>query len=108
MPAAFACSGDRPETQPSILLLNEPTTGLAPVIVQGMFRSLLEIDRTTGAAIVMVEQNVASALRLVQRAIVLKTGQVIFDAPAAELAAHGDLWSWFRRLRPANPPRPSF
>jgi branched-chain amino acid transport system ATP-binding protein len=82
-------------TQPSILLLDEPTTGLAPVIVQGMFRSLLEINRTTGAAIVMVEQNVASALRLVQRAIVLKTGRVIFDAPAAELAAHQDLWSWF-------------
>jgi branched-chain amino acid transport system ATP-binding protein len=82
-------------TQPSILLLDEPTTGLAPVIVQGMFRSLLEINRTTGAAIVMVEQNVASALRLVQRAIVLKTGRVIFDAPAAELAAHEDLWSWF-------------
>jgi branched-chain amino acid transport system ATP-binding protein len=82
-------------TQPSILLLDEPTTGLAPVIVQGMFRSLLEINRTTGAAIVMVEQNVASALRLVQRAIVLKTGRVIFDAQAAELAAHEDLWSWF-------------
>jgi branched-chain amino acid transport system ATP-binding protein len=82
-------------TQPSILLLDEPTTGLAPVIVQDMFRSLLEINRTTGAAIVMVEQNVASALRLVQRAIVLKTGRVIFDAPAAELAAHEDLWSWF-------------
>ena len=82
-------------TRPSILLLDEPTTGLAPVIVQGMFRSLMEINRTTGAAIVMVEQNVASALRLVQRAIVLKTGKVIFDAPAAELAAHADLWSWF-------------
>ncbi len=82
-------------TQPSILLLDEPTTGLAPVIVQGMFRSLLEINRTTGAAIVMVEQNVAATLKLVQRAIVLKTGRLIFDGRAAELAAHEDLWSWF-------------
>lgn len=82
-------------TQPSILLLDEPTTGLAPVIVQDMFRALLEINRTTGAAIVMVEQNVAATLRLVQRAVVLKTGRVIFDGPAAELAAHEDLWSWF-------------
>ncbi len=82
-------------TQPSILLLDEPTTGLAPIIVQGMFRSLLEINRTTGAAIVMVEQNVAATLRLVQRAIVLKTGRLIFDGQASELAAHEDLWSWF-------------
>lgn len=82
-------------TQPSILLLDEPTTGLAPIIVQGMFRSLLEINRSTGAAIVMVEQNVAATLRLVQRAIVLKTGRLIFDGQASELAAHEDLWSWF-------------
>ena len=82
-------------TQPSILLLDEPTTGLAPIIVQGMFRSLLEINRITGAAIVMVEQNVAATLRLVQRAVVLKTGRLIFDGKAAELAAHEDLWSWF-------------
>ena len=82
-------------TQPSILLLDEPTTGLAPIIVQGMFRSLLEINRTTGAAIVMVEQNVAATLKLVQRAVVMKTGRLIFDGQASELAAHEDLWSWF-------------
>jgi branched-chain amino acid transport system ATP-binding protein len=82
-------------TKPSILLLDEPSTGLAPVIVQGMFRSLLEINRTTGAAIVMVEQNVAATLRMVERAIVLKTGRLIFDGTSAELAAHEDLWSWF-------------
>jgi branched-chain amino acid transport system ATP-binding protein len=82
-------------TRPSILLLDEPSTGLAPVIVQGMFRSLLEINRTTGAAIVMVEQNVAATLRMVERAIVLKTGRLIFDGTSAELAAHEDIWSWF-------------
>jgi branched-chain amino acid transport system ATP-binding protein len=82
-------------TKPSILLLDEPTTGLAPIIVQGMFRSLLEINRITGAAIVMVEQNVAATLRMVERAIVLKTGRLIFDGSSAELAAHADLWSWF-------------
>jgi branched-chain amino acid transport system ATP-binding protein len=82
-------------TQPTILLLDEPTTGLAPVIIQEMFRSLMEINRTTGTAIVLVEQNVATALRAVERAIVLKTGSVIFDGPSAELARHEDLWRWF-------------
>jgi branched-chain amino acid transport system ATP-binding protein len=82
-------------TQPTILLLDEPTTGLAPVIIQEMFRSLMEINRTTGTAIVLVEQNVATALRAVERAIVLKTGSVIFDGPSGELAQHEDLWRWF-------------
>ena len=82
-------------TRPTILLLDEPTTGLAPIVVQGMFTSLREINRTTGAAIVMVEQNVAATLRMVDRAIVLKTGRLIFDGSSAELQAHEDLWSWF-------------
>ena len=82
-------------TQPTLLLLDEPTTGLAPVIVQGMFQSLLEINRATGAAIVMVEQNVAATLRVMDRAMVLKTGRLIFDGTSAELQAHADLWSWF-------------
>jgi branched-chain amino acid transport system ATP-binding protein len=82
-------------TRPTILLLDEPTTGLAPIVVQGMFASLREINRTTGAAIVMVEQNVAATLRMVERAIVLKTGRLIFDGSSAELQAHEDLWSWF-------------
>ena len=82
-------------TQPTMLMLDEPTTGLAPIIVQDMFRTLLEINRTTGTAIVLVEQNVTATLRMVERAIVLKTGGVIFDGPSAELAQHEDLWRWF-------------
>lgn len=82
-------------TKPTTLMLDEPTTGLAPVIVQDMFRTLLEINRTTGTAIVLVEQNVAAALRIVERAIVLKTGGIIFDGQSAELARHEDLWRWF-------------
>ncbi len=82
-------------TKPSTLMLDEPTTGLAPIIVQDMFRTLLEINRTTGTAIVLVEQNVAAALRIVERAIVFKAGGIIFDGPSAELARHEDLWRWF-------------
>jgi branched-chain amino acid transport system ATP-binding protein len=82
-------------TRPTILLLDEPTTGLAPVIVQDMLRSLTEINRATGTAFVLVEQNVAAALRVVERVIVLKTGNLIFDGPSSEFAGHEDLWRWF-------------
>lgn len=82
-------------TRPTILMLDEPTTGLAPIIVQDMFRTLLEINRATGTAIVLVEQNVTAALRIAERAIVLKTGGIIFDGPSAELAGQEDLWRWF-------------
>jgi len=60
-----------------------------------MFRNLLEINRSTGTAMVLVEQNVAAALRVVERAIVLKAGGIIFDGQSAELARHEDLWRWF-------------
>jgi branched-chain amino acid transport system ATP-binding protein len=82
-------------TRPTILMLDEPTTGLAPIIVRDMLHSLLEINRSTGTAIVLVEQNVAAALRIVERAIVLKTGGIIFDGPSADLARQEDLWRWF-------------
>jgi branched-chain amino acid transport system ATP-binding protein len=82
-------------TRPTILMLDEPTTGLAPIIVQDMFRTLLDINRGTGTAIVLVEQNVAAALRIAERAIVLKAGRIIFDGPSAELVRQDDLWRWF-------------
>jgi branched-chain amino acid transport system ATP-binding protein len=82
-------------TQPKVLLLDEPMSGLAPVIVESAFASLLRINRETGAAIVVVEQNVKATLPAVERAVILKSGRVVWDGSAAELAAHEDLWTWF-------------
>jgi branched-chain amino acid transport system ATP-binding protein len=82
-------------TQPRMLLLDEPATGLAPVIVQGMLRNLTEINRSTGTAIVIAEQNVAATLKVADRAVVLKSGRVIFDGRSSDLSSHEDLWSWF-------------
>jgi branched-chain amino acid transport system ATP-binding protein len=55
-------------TQPKMLLLDEPMSGLAPVIVENVLASLLKINRDTKAAIVMVEQNVKMTLPAVERA----------------------------------------
>jgi len=82
-------------TRPSLLLLDEPCTGLAPIIVKSVLASLRAINERRRTTLVLVEQNVQAALREVERAIVVKTGQIIFDGPAVELAAKEDLWEWF-------------
>lgn len=82
-------------TRPSILLLDEPTIGLAPVIVRDVLRSVLEINRTQGTTLVIVEQNVQATLESVDRAVVIKAGRVIFDGRSSELLKQESLWELF-------------
>jgi branched-chain amino acid transport system ATP-binding protein len=82
-------------TRPSILLLDEPTTGLAPIVAKDVLERLMQINRQMKTAIVIVEQSVHATLRIIERAIVLKTGGVIFDDASGKLGAHKDLWEWF-------------
>ena len=80
---------------PRALLLDEPTAGLAPVVARTMLKSLAEINKRFGTTIIVVEQNVLLALDLVQRAIVLRSGSVVFDGLSSDLRRKEDLWSWF-------------
>lgn len=82
-------------TKPSILLLDEPSTGLAPIIVRDVMRSLEHINKATGTTIVIVEQNIPATMKVASRALVLKSGRLVFDGSAAELQGKGDLWEWF-------------
>ena len=82
-------------TKPAILLLDEPTTGLAPVIAANVLRGLQTINKTMGTAIVIVEQNVPVTLKAVDRAVIIKSGAVVFDGTAEQLASAPDLWAWF-------------
>ncbi len=82
-------------SQPGVLLLDEPTTGLAPIIVKNVLSRLEYINESMNTALIMVEQNVPATLEIVDRAVVLKTGRVVFDGASAELAAKKDLWEWF-------------
>ncbi|CAN5889939.1 ABC transporter ATP-binding protein [soil metagenome] len=82
-------------TRPSILLLDEPTIGLAPVIVRDVLRNILEINRTQGTTVVIVEQNVQATLQCVDRAVVIKSGRIIFDGASAELLKQESLWELF-------------
>ena len=81
-------------TKPSILLLDEPSTGLAPVIVNDVMDSLRQINRS-GTTVVIVEQNIPATSKLASRAIVLKAGRTVFDGASRELERKEDLWAWF-------------
>jgi branched-chain amino acid transport system ATP-binding protein len=82
-------------TRPKWLLLDEPSTGLAPVIVRNVMRRLVEINERMGVGLILVEQNVPATLKVVEQAVILRSGQVAFSGAAAELAGNTDLWKWF-------------
>jgi branched-chain amino acid transport system ATP-binding protein len=71
--------------QPRLLMLDEPSLGLAPVVTDATFQKIQEIH-AMGTAILLVEQNVGRALTLVQRAYVLESGKVTMEGTSAELA----------------------
>jgi branched-chain amino acid transport system ATP-binding protein len=73
--------------RPRLLLLDEPSFGLAPLIVEELFAILRRINEETGVAMLVVEQNAALALELAEHAYLLETGRVVMDAPAAVVGA---------------------
>jgi len=77
--------------EPELLLLDEPSLGLAPLIVTQIFAAIGRINRERGTAILLVEQNAHHALRLAHRGYVLATGRVVMQGPAAELAENKDI-----------------
>jgi branched-chain amino acid transport system ATP-binding protein len=82
-------------TQPKWLLLDEPCTGLAPIIIEAVMKRLLEVNARYGTGLVIVEQNVPITLKAVDQAIILKSGRIAFSGSARELEAKKDLWEWF-------------
>jgi branched-chain amino acid transport system ATP-binding protein len=74
-------------TRPQILLLDEPSLGLAPILVQQIFEIIQEINGR-GMTILLVEQNAAQALAVAHRGYVLQTGHVVLSGSSAELAAN--------------------
>jgi len=72
-------------TKCSVLLLDEPSMGLAPLIMYDMFRTLKKLNTENGLTIVVVEQNAHLALKVADRGYVLDTGEIIAEGPAEEL-----------------------
>ena len=78
-------------SRPRLLLLDEPSLGLAPVIVKDLFEVLAQVNRDSEVAIVLVEQNASLALDLAQRGYVLEAGRIVVAASAADLRANADV-----------------
>jgi len=70
--------------RPKLLMLDEPSMGLAPILVQEIFSIIQEINQQ-GTAILLVEQNAFMALQIAHRAYVLETGQIVLEGKADEL-----------------------
>jgi len=77
--------------KPSILLLDEPSMGLAPLVVQEIFKVLEQLRNEYGTTILLVEQNAKAALKLADRGYVLETGKVILEGPACELVENAEV-----------------
>ena len=82
-------------TRPRVLLLDEPTAGLAPLRACEVLNNLATVSRTEGTGLIVIEQNVLSALAVVDRAIVLRAGRVVYDGGTAALQNEHDLWELF-------------
>ena len=77
--------------QPRLLVLDEPSLGLAPVVVEEMFDKLAQVHRELGVSVLLVEQNAMQALEVIERAIVLTNGSVTFSGTREELLGSEDL-----------------
>ena len=77
-------------TRPRLLLLDEPSLGLAPQVVQTIFKIVREIN-AAGTTILLVEQNAHMALKVANRAYVLEVGEIKMSGPAADLAASDEV-----------------
>jgi branched-chain amino acid transport system ATP-binding protein len=73
-------------SRPRLLMLDEPSLGLAPIVVREIFRILGDLNENEGLSILVVEQNATLALRSSSRAYVLEVGQVALEGPSSELA----------------------
>ncbi len=73
--------------RPRLMLLDEPSFGLAPLVVEELFEILRRLNREMGVAMLVVEQNATLALDLAEHAYLLETGHVVMDAPAAVIGA---------------------
>jgi len=72
---------------PRLLMLDEPSLGLAPIIVADIFRTIGEL-RASGVSVLLVEQNAQAALQIADRAYVMELGEFLLDGPASEIAAN--------------------
>jgi len=68
-------------SRPNLLMLDEPSLGLAPIVIEQVFDKILELNKRIGLGVLLVEQNSAMALQIAARALVLETGMITLSGP---------------------------
>ena len=81
--------------QPRLLMLDEPSSGLSPVVFQKVAGIIQDINREMGTAVLLVEQNVKAAFKLSKRVFVMKAGRMILEESGEKLLQRGQWWELF-------------
>jgi branched-chain amino acid transport system ATP-binding protein len=81
--------------KPKLMLLDEPSLGLSPAIVQSIFQQIRQFAVDDGTSVVLVEQNVRAALRIADRAYFMRSGEIILEQDSVAALARGSWWDLF-------------
>jgi branched-chain amino acid transport system ATP-binding protein len=82
-------------SSPKLLMLDEPSLGLAPTVVQQIFAAVRKLADTEGLAVLLLEQNVGQALRIVDRVYVMRSGRVLLEETVEQMRARSSYWDLF-------------
>jgi branched-chain amino acid transport system ATP-binding protein len=88
--------------RPKLLMLDEPSLGLAPRLVAEIFEIIQRLNADLGTTVVLVEQNARSALEIARYGYVMENGRIVLDGPAAELAKNPDVMEFYLGLTEAG------
>jgi branched-chain amino acid transport system ATP-binding protein len=80
---------------PSVLLLDEPSLGLAPKVVDDLMAAIATVARRSGTAVLVVEQNIPAVLAVADRVMIMKGGRFVLDLPASDCPPVQQLWEYF-------------
>ena len=82
-------------SDPRIVLLDEPSLGLAPMIVEEIFGIISKLNKEQGVTVLLVEQNAALALAIADHGYVMENGAIVMDGPASELGENADIKEFY-------------
>lgn len=84
--------------KPRLMLLDEPSLGLAPLLVQNIFDIIRQINKETGVSLLLVEQNARVGLRTADYAYVMETGRIVLNGPSEQLSQNADIKEFYLGL----------
>jgi branched-chain amino acid transport system ATP-binding protein len=85
-------------SKPKLMMLDEPSLGLAPLLVEEIFGRIKALNEEIGTTVLLVEQNARRALQIANHAYVMENGRIVLEGPAAELASNPDVQEFYLGL----------